>query len=181
MGLFRNLAAIAFAGAFAVLMPGNATAQLGCRLCAPGTNDIKTTEPETEPGQPLHIEVETSLDFSRIAQGDGSGGDVTIDSKSGARRVAGSLLDLGGLALRGTVRLKGEANRLVRVDLPREVQLRSANGAVATVYNIETDLSPSPKLGIDGTLSFSFGGKLSIKGQSSGSFRGSIPITADYQ
>lgn len=163
-------------GFLAAGVPYALSAQVACRLCAPGTDAAAEAAPET----PLRIDVETALDFSRVAQ-QGGGGDVAVDARSGDRRVAGGLVDLGGMALRGTVRLIGQPGRMVRIDLPNRVQLRSSTGFVADIYGIETDLPPNPTLGSDGTLSFAFGGKLSVKGEESGVFRGSIPITADYQ
>jgi Domain of unknown function (DUF4402) len=174
MGWCRSLVCLGIIAANATVA---VSAQTGCRLCAPETGPVENTPPDV----PLRIDVETALDFSRVAQNGDGGGDVAVDARSGGRRVAGGLVDLGGMALRGTVRLTGSPRRMVRIELPNQVQLRSSTGAIADVYTLETDLPPNPALGSDGSLTFSFGGKLSVKGQTSGVFRGSIPITADYQ
>jgi hypothetical protein len=134
-----------------------------------------------QPQKPLRIDVEAALDFSRVAQTDDRGGEIHVDPRSGARQVNGALVDLGGMPVRGTVRITGDAGRAIRVDLPQRVILRSNTGASAEVIDLATDLPPAPTLGADGQLSFSFGGRLSVKGAVSGTFRGSIPITADYQ
>jgi hypothetical protein len=158
-------------------LPIAVSAQAACRLCAPRA-PVKADAP---PSAPLQIEVETALDFSRVAIATSDGGDVAVDARSGGRKVAGGLVDLGGMALRGTVRLKGEPGRPVRVDLPSRIEMRSSTGGIAHIYDLETDLTVDPVLAADGTLSFAFGGRLSVKGEVSGNFRGSIPITADYQ
>ena len=67
------------------------------------------------------------------------------------------------------------------VDLPVRVQLRSTTGEIAEVAEFRTDLSPHPALDADGRLTFSFGGRLVLKGGESGSFRGNVPISAEYE
>jgi hypothetical protein len=149
---------------------------LACRLCAMPDKGTPTKTPR----QPLQIEVEAALDFSRVAQ-TGDGGEVGVDPLTGARRVSGGLSDLGGAALRGSARLTGQPFAPVFITLPNRVSLRSTTGASAEVIDIRSDLSSAPILGADGTLRFSFGGRLVLKGAVSGQFRGTIPITADYQ
>ncbi len=158
-------------------MPAPLMAQAPCRLCLPAPAGAQAA-PETD--VPLRIEIETALDFSRAAL-NGSSGEIAIDPQTGMRRVGGSLVDLGGMPVRGTVRISGGALRPVRVSMPHRVELRSSTGATAEVTGLVTDLSPAPRLGNDGRLSFSFGGRLVVRGAASGVFRGAIPITADYQ
>jgi Domain of unknown function (DUF4402) len=165
----------------AAMMPSAALggAPTPCRLCdAP----VATSRPPSAtPDVPLRIDVETTLDFSRVAQNGNQGGEVVVDPSNGVRRVTGGLMDLGGMTLNGTVRVSGTPNASIRVDLPTRVQLHSSSGGTADVIDIKTDLSPAPRLDGSGQLLFSFGGRLVVKGAVSGSFRGSIPITADYQ
>ncbi len=132
-----------------------------------------------KPRRPLQIDVETALDFSRVAQ-TGQGGEVGVDATTGARRVAGGLADLGGMALRGTVMLRGEPYAPVLISLPDRVMLRSSTGGTAEVVDLRTDVSAPPMLNGNGELRFSFGGRLIVKGQIYGTLRGSIPISADY-
>jgi hypothetical protein len=146
-----------------------------CRLC-----DTQPASSEAAENVPLRIEIESALDFSRLTS-DRSGGSAQIDPQTGARSVSGGILALGGMPFRGIVRLTGAPRRAIRVDMPSRVMLSSATGGTAEVYDIVTDLPPAPMLGTDGTLGFSFGGKLSVKGQVSGAFHGQIQITADYQ
>jgi Domain of unknown function (DUF4402) len=169
-------------GLLAAMLAESATfggAPLVCRLCEPV---IEKPEPmPSAPQAPLRIEVETALDFSRIASDTGQGGDVTVDPRGGNRRVSGGLRDMGGLVLKGTVRVTGTPFAAVRIDLPARVQLRSSAGATAEVVDLKTDLSAAPRLDSTGTLVFSFGGRLVVRGQVSGNFRGNVPITADYE
>jgi hypothetical protein len=145
-----------------------------CRLCAPGSGITRAAD-----ARPLTIEVEAALDFSRAA-GNGSGGSIAIDERTGARRVAG-LADLGGIAIKGSVRLTGEPFRHVRVSLPSSVRLMAPDGSSAEATDLRTDLPPDAMLDATGELRFAFGGRLIVTGNAAGEFRGRIPIVADYQ
>ncbi|CAN5131637.1 hypothetical protein BH09PSE3_BH09PSE3_21440 [soil metagenome] len=158
----------------AVFVPTSASAQ--CRLCAPST--VEQTKTAT---RALTIDIETSLDFSRAAQRGNGAGDIAVDERSGSRSVSGGLVDLGGMALKGMVRLTGEPFRHVRVSLPSSVRLTAADGGAADVVDLRTDLSADPALDASGSLSFSFGGRLLVTGRATGDLRGRIPIVADYQ
>lgn len=166
---------LALLGAFALGPSAVAQAPADCQLCAP-----ETMKADARPTIPLQIEIESALEFSRVAAGGGKTGDVAIDPKSGDRKVSGTIVDLGGNALRGSVKLKGEPGAAVRIDLPVRIELRSSRGHVAEVINLKSDLPPDPHLDQNGELRFHFGGQLIVKGRISGAFRGSIPITADY-
>ncbi len=148
-----------------------------CRLCAPAPDRLSQGG---RPVVPLHIEIETALDLGRVAQGAG-GGAVELDARSGARRVAGGLADLGGMALTGSARVTGTPFARVRIDLPVRVRLQSTMGDVAEVVQMESSLSDAPTLNENGELRFTFGGKLLLKGGESGTFRGSVPISAEYE
>ncbi len=145
-----------------------------CRLCGPQAGATRV-----EDARPLMIEVETALDFSRAA-GAGAGGSISVDERTGTRRVTG-LTDLGGLAIKGSVRLTGEPFRHVRVSLPPTARLVSPDGTSAEAVDLRTDLSPDPTLDASGELRFTFGGRLVVSGSAAGEFRGRIPIVADYQ
>ncbi len=157
-----------------LLVPGSAGAQ--CRLCSAGAPRVH----DAAPARPLSIEIDATLDFSRVAQGRG-GGSIDIDERSGARAVRGGLVDLGGLALKGSARLSGDPGRHVRVEMPPSIPLTSSEGGRALVTDLRTDLGPDPTLDASGQLSFSFGGRLSVSSGASGDFRGRIAIVADYQ
>lgn len=129
---------------------------------------------------PLRVDVETQLDMGRVAVG-AMGGEVEVDPVSGARRVRGDVVDLGGFALTGVVTVRGEPGAEVRVILPATVDLEGGNGRTARVTGLVTDLSAAPRLGADGRLQFRFGGRLQIAGLDDGDYRGRIPVTVEYQ
>lgn len=149
-----------------------------CLLCAPdGTHGAASTrKAET----PLRIDIDTQLDFSRIAVG-AMGGEVEIDPLSGARRLRGAVVDLGGFPVNGVVTVRGEPGAEVRVILPAIAELESGAGRTLRVTGLVTDLSPAPRLGPDGRLTFRFGGRLQVAGLDDGDYRGRIPVTVEYQ
>ena len=129
---------------------------------------------------PLRIEIETALDLGRVAQGAG-GGAVELDPRTGTRRVAGALADLGGMALTGKATVTGTPFARIRIDLPARIRLQSTSGDIAEVVQMQSDLPPAPTLNEEGLLRFTFGGKMLLKGGESGTFRGSVPISAEYE
>lgn len=146
-----------------------------CQLCSAAERGQGTAKPQ----KPLTVEVEAALDFSRVAQ-TGTDGEVGVDARTGARRVTGGVINLGGMGVRGAARVMGEPFAPVLISLPRRVTLRSPKGDVAEVVEIMSDLPASPTLDNMGMLRFSFGGRLIVKRAGSGAYRGSIPISADY-
>ncbi|UKK82916.1 DUF4402 domain-containing protein [Sphingopyxis sp. BSN-002] len=149
-----------------------------CMLC--GKDEGGATLVRHKAETPLRVEVETQLDMGRVAAGAG-GGEVAIDPLTGARRLSGNVVDLGGFALTGVVTVSGEPGAEVRVYLPATVDLESGDGRTARVTGLATDLSPTPRLGPDGRLQFRFGGRLQVAGASGGDYRGRIPVTVEYQ
>jgi len=147
------------------------------RLCAPQAERLSQGG---RPSVPLRIEIETALDLGRVAQGAG-GGAVELDPRTGTRRVAGALADLGGMALTGKATVTGTPFARIRVDLPARVRLQSTSGDVAEVVQMQSDLPPAPTLNEEGLLRFTFGGKMLLKGGERGTFRGSVPISAEYE
>ncbi|MFN4356897.1 DUF4402 domain-containing protein [Sphingopyxis alaskensis] len=160
----------------AALFFGAPPAAAQCLLCAQDAAAGQGRKAET----PLRIDVETRLDMGRIAVG-AMGGEVEIDPASGARRLRGDLVDLGGFALSGTVTVRGEPGAEVRVILPASVDLTSGHGRTARVTGLVTDLSAAPRLGPDGRLQFRFGGRLQVAALDDGDYRGRIPVTVEYQ
>lgn len=100
---------------------------------------------------------------------------------TGQRTLTGSLLDLGGVPVVGTVFVRGEPKSMVDVTLPASVQLFNSTGASYRLGSFTTTLKPNPKIGDDGTLRFTFGALLQITGAATGLFRGSVPITVEYK
>jgi hypothetical protein len=150
-----------------------------CLLC-----DAPAAGPQSgqTAARPLRLFIEADLDFSRIALtgNQASSGQVAIDPQSGARKMQGGVQDLGGMPVRGMVRVEGEPGRPIRIDLPSSVDLIGSRGGKARVTDLRTDLPPAPRIGADGKLSFAFGGALQIDSAISGEVRGRIPITVNY-
>ena len=156
--------------------PSAAVAQ--CQLCAQDAAGAATTSRKSE--TPLRVDIETQLDFSRVAVG-AMGGAVELDPASGARRLSGAIVDLGGFPVTGVVTVRGEPGAEVRVILPATVDLEGDHGRSARVTGLVTNLAPAPRLGADGRLQFRFGGRLQIAGIDDGDYRGRIPVTVEYQ
>ena len=150
-------------------------AQAQCQLCA------SAAVPQLARSIPLRIDVTTTLDLGRAAQTRVNGaGAIALDA-GGQRRVTGSLADLGGLVLTGTVRLQGEPFAPVLIALPQRVTLFAPDGSSADVTDIRTDNPAVAMLNAQGMLTVNFGGRISVNGGISGDFRGQISITADYR
>jgi hypothetical protein len=149
-----------------------------CLLC--GADGASGASAARQAETPLRVEVETQLDFSRVAVG-AMGGAVELDPLSGARRLSGDVVDLGGFAVTGIVTVTGEPGAAVRVILPTSVDLEGDRGRSARVSGLVTNLSAAPRLGPDGRLQFRFGGRLQIAGLDDGDYRGRIPVTVEYE
>lgn len=130
--------------------------------------------------RPLQIEVESGIQFSRLALRGRFDGGAEIDPHTGEKRVDAGMIDLGGLSYQGRARVTGEPLRPVRIELPGRVQLRSPDGAEAELSGFVTDLPPVAMLDENGLLEFSFGARLSSQGARGGNFRGRINIRVDY-
>jgi len=150
-----------------------ATAQ--CRLCS-----APSTVREAEDGKgDVRLEVETSLNFDRLIL-DGAGTGTAVLRPDGSTSSTGAVADMSPRAMVGTVTVHGEANRAVRVDLPRRIELYSLNGGRITLDDVTTDLKGAPRLDAAGNLSFRFGGRLIVTGDTDGQYRGDLPITVEY-
>lgn len=149
-----------------------------CRLCKPSDAAIQA---ETTRDIPLTLEISTKLDFSRAALSGAGGGAIDIDPVNGSRRVDGGMIDLGGSALAGTAVVRGQPGRAVRIDMPLSARMTSSTGGIIEIAGLRTTLGASPRLDQSGRLEFSFGGKLLVRGNTAGTFRARIPITAQYE
>ena len=168
--------ALASSLAAAVLLAGGSgPAPAQCRLCENPSTELH----QDGDGGPLQLEVRTSLDFDRLVMLGGSDGSATI-LPSGERSASGSVATVSASAMVGSVTVHGEPNRALRVELPPRIQLYSLGGGRIAIDRIETDLPGLPKLDSAGNLSFRFGGRVHIRGDSEGEYRGDIPITVDY-
>ena len=168
--------ALAISLAAAALLAGApSAAPAQCRLCA-----IPTTErPQGDIGGEIRLEVETSLDFDRLVLLGAGEGSATL-LPTGERSASGSIATVGAGAMVGTVTVRGEPGRLVVAEMPPRIELYTIGGGRIAIERIQTDLPSLPKLDSTGTLSFRFGGRLQISGDSEGEYRGDVPITVDY-
>lgn len=167
------LASAALAAALLTGAPDRASAQ--CRLCP-----SPTTEPVVQDkGGPIRLEVQASLDFDRLVLlGAGSGAATLLPT--GERSASGSIALVSGRAMVGSVTVQGESGRALRVEIPSRVILHSLSGSQIVIEDMDTDLPGLPKLDPAGRLSFQFGGRLTISGDSEGDYRGDVPITVEY-
>lgn len=151
------------------------SARAQCRLC-----DTPTTSQDQE-GQTgrIALEVEAGLDFDRLillAPGPGS----VILQPDGSHQVSGTVGAVSAKAMVGQARVRGEAGRAIRIDLPARIELYSIGGSRILLEDIVSDLPAAPRLDSAGVLSFRFGGRLTISGDSEGDYRGDVPITVEY-
>lgn len=161
----------------ALLSPSPAIAAgSACLLCAPSAPPPASGRAET----PIAVEIGAGLDFDRVTVTAPGGGSVDL-GPDGSRSFSGALAGLGGLAMVGTATVRGEPGRAVRIELPGSIILHGSTGSSARISRLVTDLPPAPRLGPDGALRFSFGGRLDVSGEADGDYRGRIAITVDYQ
>jgi len=157
----------------AAAFPLPASAQ--CRLC-----DTPTTirDDQSAKGE-VRLEVETSLNFDRLVlSGEGEGSAML--RPDGSSTIAGAVADMSPRAMVGTVTVRGEPGRAIRIDLPRRIVLHSLSGGEVTFDEIVSDLPSVPRLDPAGNLTFRFGGRLRLSGDAEGDYRGDLPITAEY-
>jgi hypothetical protein len=162
--------------ALAVAAANASPADAQCRLC-----DKPTTMPgEADGAQPIHLEIETSLNFDRLilyGQGDGA----AVIRPDGSNASEGSVTAISARAMVGTAVVHGQPGRAVRVELPMRIELFSVGGGRVTFDNIVSDLPSLPRLDSAGSLTFRFGGRVRITGDADGDYRGNLPITVEYQ
>lgn len=158
----------------ALAMPGAAPAQ--CRLCAKPT----TEAPSEATGGAVRIEVQARLDFDQLVLMDSAATGVARLLPDGSTSVSGSLGVVSGRAMVGSVIVRGEPGRLVRIGLPSAIALYGRSGGSIRLQSLVSDLPAQPRLDSQGTLRFRFGGELHVQGDASGDYRGDVPITVDY-
>jgi len=172
----RNLALLSLAALLcgALVMPAAAPAQ--CRLCKTPTTEI-TGEAA---GGAVRIEVQARLDFDQLVLMDSASPGVARLLPDGTASVSGSLGVVSGRAMVGSVIVRGEPGRLVRIGLPSAIALYGRSGGTLRLDSLVSDLPSQPRLDSQGSLSFRFGGELHVQGDASGDYRGDVPITVDY-
>ena len=167
-----RFAFLGFAAA-AACAPAPVIAQ--CRLCSTPT----TTVQQDPAAQDVQLEIETGLNFDRlITLGPGEGSAEL--RPNGAKSAIGAVSEIGPRAMVGTVVVRGQSGRAVRVDLPTRIELFALGGGRVTLDQVETDLPSMPRLDSAGNLTFRFGGRLRVTGDAEGDYRGDLPITVEY-
>ena len=163
------LAAAAAAGA------GSYPAAGQCRLCAVPTTSIGGDTA----GRDMTVEIETSINFDRLvvaANGTGS----AVLRPDGSASVDGAVEAVSPRTSVGSAVVHGEPGRAVRIELPSRIVLTSGTGAEILLEDVVSDLPSLPRLDSAGRLTFRFGGRLRVRGDAEGSYRGDLPITVEY-
>lgn len=163
---------VLLAGAFVV--PGAAPAQ--CRLCETPTTSLDQAAGST----PIRLEAQARLDFDQVLLLDTASSGTARIAPDGSRSTSGSIGALSGRAMVGSVVVRGEPGRLVRIGFPDTIQLFGLTGSSIRVRALTSDLPSAARLDSQGLLRFRFGGELEVSGNVEGDYRGDIPITVDY-
>ena len=144
-----------------------------CQLCG-----ASAAAEEASKAPPAQIAIETSLDFDRLVVTGLSGGTAQIHPDGSAS--ASGAVQISGRAMVGTAVIRGEAGRLVRIDLPSSIALDGPTGGQIVIDRLTTDLPDLPRLDSNGRLEFRFGGALQVMGDAEGNYRGDVSITVEY-
>jgi hypothetical protein len=170
----RTFLAFALAAAAAALAAASPAAGQ-CRLC----NTPTTSREDAATNGEVLLEVETSLNFDRLIVG-GTGEGAAIIRPDGSLVAQGAVTEVSPRAMVGSVVVRGEPNRIVRVELPGRIELYSVSGGRITFDDVTNDLPSLPRLDSAGRLSFRFGGRLRVTGDADGDYRGELPIIVEY-
>ncbi len=163
-----------------VLLGGRAEAQANtCLLCAApragGDGDAREERRE----QPLRIDIVTDLDFARVLAA-GRGGALHLRADGGGT-VEGDVRPIGAGGFTARVAVSGTPGRIIRIELPDRIALRSPSGREAEVSELASSVPLVTRLGSDGRLDFALGGRLRIEPGVEGAFRGNIRINVSYE
>jgi len=175
LGRFLALISFALAGALGLAAPAlPQDVSAPCALCESGSDTAKD-----KPATPVTLDVEAKLDFDQIILAGAGAGSAEL-GPDGARNVSGSVSAIGARAMVGQVVIRGEPGRLVRIELPDQIELFGLNGGSIRLESIRADLPPMPRLDASGRLGFRFGGVLQVSGDLDGEFRGDVRIDVEY-
>lgn len=158
----------------AIAVPAPAPAQ--CRLCAAPTTESTADSAQ----QAVRIEVQARLDFDQLVLMDGAVPGTARLLPDGTASTSGAIGAISGRAMVGSVIVRGEPGRLVRIGLPDSISLYGLTGGSIRLDSLTTDLPVQPRLDSQGSLQFRFGGALHVQGDAAGDYRGDVPITVDY-
>ena len=174
MGIIKPCVLVGFAAVAAAA--GSLPARAQCRLCDTPT----TTLSQSPDGDGIELEIQTSLNFDRLILS-GSGQGAAVIRPDGSSSAEGGLTQVSARAMVGSASVHGTPGRAIRVELPRRIDLYSLSGGRITVDDVASDLPSLPRLDSAGNLTFRFGGRVTITGDSEGDYRGDMPITVVYQ
>jgi hypothetical protein len=155
---------------------GSSPAAGQCRLCDTPTTALS----QSADGDGIELDIQTSLNFDRLILS-GSGQGAAVIRPDGSTSAEGGLLQVSARAMVGSAAVHGTPGRAIRVELPRRIELYSVSGGRITVDDVSSDLPSLPRLDSAGNLTFRFGGRVAITGDTEGSYRGDLPITVEYQ
>jgi hypothetical protein len=173
MGGFKFLALGLAAGAIAVA--GSWPARGQCRLCSTPSTTVTTEKTKGD----VTLELEATINFDRlVVSGDGEGS-ATL-RPDGAAVAHGVIAQMSPRAMVGSALVQGEPGKAVRVVLPSQIILTSISGSEIMLEDVVSDLPSIPRLDSAGRLSFRFGGRLRVRGDAEGQYRGDLPITVEY-
>jgi hypothetical protein len=162
--------------ALAASLGASSSAVAQCRLCS-----SPTTVREAENGKDeVQLEVESSIAFDRLVLF-GAGDGTAVLRPDGSSSGTGSIADMSPRAMVGSATVRGEPGRPIRVELPHRIVLHSISGGEITFDDVVSDLPSLPRLDSAGNLTFRFGGRVTVTGDSEGDYRGDMPITVEYQ
>src|SRR5689334_5516239 len=156
-------------------LSASAPAGAQCRLCTSPSTVREAEDGKTQ----VQIEVESSIAFDRLVLFGGGEGTAVL-RPDGSSSSTGNVADLSPRAMVGSATVRGEPGRTIRVELPRRIVLHSLSGGEIIFDDVVSDLPSLPRLDAAGNLTFRFGGRLKISGDSEGEYRGDLPITAEY-
>lgn len=172
----RPTSSVVFVAALAASLAGPSPVRAQCRLCANPTTALSTSGNS----EGIALEVQTTLDFDRLVLA-GQGQGAAVIRPDGSSAAEGALSGISARAMVGSATVRGTPDRIVRVELPRRIDLYSVSGARITLDDVVSDLPSLPRLDSAGNLTFRFGGRVQISGDSDGDYRGDLPITVEYQ
>ena len=149
--------------------------QAPCRLC-----DTSSTSIDDKPAAPVSLDVEASLDFDQLILAGTGDGSAEL-GPDGTRIVTGAVTAISARAMVGEVAIRGEPGRLLRVDLPRNIELFGFNGGSIQhrIRSVPTCRRRRASIRTAGSVSDSAESS-ACRAIRMGEFRGDVPIDVDY-
>ena len=161
--------------ACAALAAAAGPARAQCRLC-----DSPTTIVSAGPNEgAVKLEVETSIDFGRLVVSSTGEGSAVL-RPDGSASASGSIAEPTTRTMAGSALVQGQPGKPVRIVLPPRIVLTSSAGGEITFEDVSSDLPAFPRLDANGRLAFRFGGRLRVRGDAEGQYRGDLPILVEY-